>query len=339
MCLVAIDYSFCVRPETIPRTLTDYQRLPVLLGALALTTVALNGCSPAEDPIATDEPRPAMIVAGQLENKDIVEASGLASSRRDPGILWTLNDGGSKPRLYAIDLTGAHRGRIKLDDAHNRDWEDIASFELGGEPYLLVADTGDNDNRRKKVSLYVVAEPDLDADDKVRLEPAWRVDFRYPDGPRDAEAVAVDVANERVIVLTKRDFPPVLYSVPLRPDGDGTVTATRLGAIESLPRPRRQDVEQAPFTKDWHWQPTGMDLSPDNKLAVILTYRAVYVFRLDPGASLFEALSGQAYSLGLGNFRDAESAAFSADGQSIFVTVERRHAPLLRIDIDGAIPE
>ena len=280
-----------------------------------------------------------MIVAGQLENKDIVEASGLASSRRDPEILWALNDGGSKPRLYAFDLTGAHRGRIKLDDARNRDWEDIASFELGGEPYLLVADTGDNDNRRKKVSFYVVAEPDLGADDKVRLEPDWRVDFRYPDGPRDAEAVAVDAANEHVIVLTKRDLPPVLYSVPLRPDGDGTVTATRLGAIESLPRPRRQDIDQAPFTKDWHWQTTGMDLSPDGSLAVILTYRAVYLFRRDPGASLYDSLTGQAYSLGLGNFRDAESVAFSADGQSIFVTVERRHAPLLRIDINGALPE
>ena len=44
-------------------------------------------------------------------------------------------------------------------------------------------------------------------------------------------------------------------------------------------------------------------------------------------------------NLGLGNFRDAESVAFSADSKSIFVTVERRHAPLLRIDINGALPE
>jgi hypothetical protein len=342
MCLVAIDFSSCVRPETIPRTLTDYQRLltlPYRLSALALTAVALFGCSPAEDAPAVDRPRPVMIVSGQLENKDIVEASGLARSQRDPGILWTLNDGGSKPRLYAIDQTGAHRGRIKLEGVRNRDWEDIASFTLDGEPYLLVADIGDNDKRRKKVSFYVVAEPDLGVDGKVRLGPSWSVDYRYPDGPRDAEAVAVDVANERVIVLTKRNLPPVLYEVPLRPGGDGTVTATRLGAIGSLPRPRRQDVDQAPFTKDFHWQPTGMDLSPDGSLAAILTYRAVYVFHLEPGVSLYDSLSGQAYALGLGNFRDAESVAFSADSGSIFITVERRHAPLLRIDLNGALPE
>jgi hypothetical protein len=322
--------------------MTDYQRLLTLqcrLAALALTAVALIGCSPPEDKPAVEEPRPVMIVTGQLENKDIVEASGLARSQRDPEILWTLNDGGSKPRLYAIDQTGVHRGRIKLEEARNRDWEDIASFTLDDEPYLLVADIGDNDNRRKKVSFYVVPEPDLHADKKVRLEPSWRVDYRYPDGPRDAEALAVDIANQRIVVLSKRDLPPVLYEVPLRPDGDETVTATRLGTIESLPHPRRQDIDQAPFTKDWHWQPTGMDLSPDGSLAVILTYRAVYVFRLDPGASLYDSLSGQAYSLGLGNFRGAESVAFGADGQAIFVTIERRHAPLLRIDINGAIPE
>ena len=280
-----------------------------------------------------------MIVAGQLENKDLVEASGLAASRRDPEILWSLNDGGSKPRIFALDLTGAHKGRIELKKARNRDWEDIASFMLDGEPYLLVADVGDNDNRRKKVTFYVVAEPDLGADDKVKLEPAWQVDFRYPDGPRDAEAVAVDAANERVIVLTKRDLPPVLYSVPLRPDSNDTVTANWLGTIESLPRPRRQDVDEAVFTKDWHWQPTSMDLSPDGSLAAILTYRAVYVFRRYPGTGLYDSLSGQAYSLGLGHFRDAESVAFSADSGSIFITVERRHAPLLRIDINEALPE
>ena len=235
-----------------------------------------------------------MIVAGQLENEEIVEASGLASSQRNPEILWSLNDGGSKPRLYAFDLTGAHRGRIKLRDARNRDWEDIASFMLDGKPYLLVADVGDNDRRRKKVSFYVIAEPDLDADNKIELKSAWRVDFRYPEGPRDAEAVAVDATNERVIVLTKRDLPPVLYELPLRPKGDTTVTATRLGTIESLPRPSRPDVDQAVFTRDWHWQPTGMDLSPDGSLAAILTYRAVYVFRLDPGMNLYDSLSGQA---------------------------------------------
>ncbi len=322
--------------------MTDYQRHSTFAGrayCLSITATLLCACSPPEDIPQGDSPRPAMIVAGQLEEKELVEASGLARSQRQPGLLWSINDGGSKPRIYALDEHGSHVGRIRLEEARNKDWEDISSFTLDGEPYLLVADVGDNDARRKKVTLYVVAEPDLMEDDKVKLEPAWRIDFRYPDGPRDVEAVAVDIANERVIMLTKRDVPPVLYEVPLRPAVDETLTATRLGTIKTLPRPTRQDLDQAIFTKDWHWQVTGMDLSADGGLAVILTYRAVYVYRRGPGESLYESLSGRPYGLGLGNFRDAESVAFSADGESIFVTVERRHAPLLRIDMNGAIPE
>ena len=301
--------------------------------------IVLGGCSePSADSVPNDR-RAQLIVAGQLQSDELVEASGLARSHRDPALFWSVNDGGSKARLYAFDGSGFHRGRVKLDGIKNRDWEDLSSFAIDGTPYLLVADTGDNDGKRKKVSLHVVLEPDLADDDKVKTEPAWSIDFRYPDGPRDVEAVVADPANDRVVLLSKRDWPPVLYEVPLHPSSDGTSVAKRLGAIESLPPPTRQDREQAVFTKEWHWQPTAMDLSPDGRLAVVLTYRAVYLYHLDPERSLYESLSGQAYGFGLGNFRNAESVAFSADSNSIFVTLEGRHAPLLRIDINGALPE
>ena len=279
-----------------------------------------------------------MVIAGQLQSEEIVEASGLARSQLDDSVLWTINDGGSKPRLYALSPDGAHRGRIKLEEGKNRDWEDLSSFRIGVQAYLLVADTGDNDSKRDNVQLYIVPEPDLGLDDKVKMEPAWTVKFEYPEGPRDAEAVTVDTANQRVLVLTKRNWPPELYEVPLTP-GDGKASATLLGLIESLPTPTRNDMQNASFTKNWHWQPTAMDLSPDGKLAVILTYRAIYVYRLDPAKGLFDNLNGTAYALGLGNFPGAESVVFSADSQSIFVTLEGQRAPLIRIDINGALPE
>jgi hypothetical protein len=301
--------------------------------------VLLAGCTePAADAVS-EAPRSRLIVAGQLEADELVEVSGLARSQRSPDILWSMNDGGSKARLYAIDTSGFHRGRIKLDDLENHDWEDLSSFTVDGTAYLLIADTGDNDARRDEVSLHVVLEPDLTDDDKVKVDPAWSIAFRYPDGPRDVEAVTVDADSGRVLLLSKREWPPVLYEVPLFPPSDDTIVARRLGPIESLPAPTRQDREQAVFTKEWHWQPTAMDLSPDGRLAVVLTYRAVYLYHLDPGRSLYESLSGQAYGFGLGNFRNAESVAFSQDSNSIFVTLEGRHAPLLRIDINGALPE
>ncbi|MDH3533730.1 MAG: hypothetical protein OEO82_12430, partial [Gammaproteobacteria bacterium] len=238
---------------------------------LICASLVLAGCAEADRP-----PRPdgAITVAGRLESKALDETSGLARSQRHEGLLWAVNDDGPAV-LYALDTSGGKRGKVKLSKARNRDWEDLASFTLDDQPYLLVADIGDNERRRKDVRLYVVAEPEPD-EDKVKI--AWRIEFSYPEGPRDAEAVAVDSANERILVLTKRDIPAVLYALPLRPETDDTISAERLGAIGTLPRPSNADIDNARVLKDWHWQPTGLDISSDDGSILILTYRGVYYY-------------------------------------------------------------
>lgn len=267
----------------------------------------------------------------RIADADLDEISGMAGSLRDPDILWVHNDSGDKARLYAIDRGGRTRGRIWLEDSDNDDWEDLASFVHDGRAFLLVADTGDNEARRDRVTLYAVAEPDLAADDRVRVPPAWRVEFRYPDGPRDAEAVAVD--GDRVLVLSKRDLPPVLYSVPLLTAGDGTVVATRLGPIAGLPRPTRAEVDVAPMTKDWHWQPTGMTISPQGDALVVLTYGALYYYRRNGHADWESALSELPLRFDLRGIPDAEAVTFADDGRTLYVSVEKKNAPLLRIDL------
>ena len=238
-----------------------------------------------------------------------------------------MNDDG-KPRLYALDSAGIDLGSVDLRKAENRDWEDLASFTLDGDPYVVVADIGDNLGKRKKVTLYVAKEPRT-SEDKTRVD--WHVDFEYPDGPRDAESAAVDVDRERFLILSKRDIPPALYEVPLK--SDDKVTAKWLGTIDSLPRPARQDVEFATRTKDWHWQPTGMDISADNRAAVILTYRAIYYYVRQPDQDWFDALNSKPVRVGLGNFRNAEAVAFGDDARTVYVTGEDRHARLLRVDL------
>ncbi len=132
---------------------------------------------------------------------------------------------------------------------------------------------------------------------------------------------------------------PNCDTLPLVPRGDDILTATRVGAIGSLPLPRRQDVEYAPLSKDWYWQPTAMDIAADNLAALIMTYRAVYVYRRNVDDTWFAALSRRPLVIDLRGYREAEAAVFSADSESIFVTVEQRHAPLLRIDLNGATAE
>jgi len=301
-----------------------------------LASGILCACSDANEspPVET---RLVPVVIGKLEDPGIREASGLARSQKADNVLWTINDNGAKEWIHAISPRGARLGELDLKKSDNRDWEDLASFVLDDTPYLLIADIGDNDAQHKKSRLYVVEEPDVSKSGKAKV--AWRIDFRYPDGPRDAESVAVDIENRRALILSKRDIPPVLYELPLVPEGDKTISARWLGTIASLPRPSRQDVEFAPKTKDWHWQPVGMDISADNLAAVILTYRAVYYFTRQPGQGWFDALNQRPQRVSIGNFRNAEAIAFANDKRSVIVTGENRHSPILLINFDEDTPD
>ncbi len=298
----------------------------------------LTGCaedSPPADPAAEPERQAGiaaqMRVAGELDNENIDEASGIAHSRRVPDVLWTHNDSGSRARLYAISETGRQVGRIRLEEADNVDWEDVATAGSGDTAIIVAADIGDNQARRDRVSLYVIQEPDLSIDDKPEIEPLRRIDFRYPEGPRDAEGLAID--GDRALILTKRDLPPILYAVDLDPEETGVIDAVRLGPVLTLPAPNRLDREFAPRSNNWHWQPTAMDISPDGSAIVILTYAAVYYYRRTGGEDWYEALQRPPLGYSLGNVRNAEAVAFGADGMSIFITVEDRNAPLYRIDL------
>ena len=154
---------------------------------LILASFFVVGCSPGETDAREDGDDKTIrpVLAGRLENRDIDEASGIARSQKTAGTYWIVNDSG-KPRLHPIDERGRSLGKVKVDGAKLSDWEDIASFTLDGQPYLLIADIGDNDADRKDVRLYVVEEPRPD-DEEVDI--AWEFDFTYADKPHDAEGI------------------------------------------------------------------------------------------------------------------------------------------------------
>jgi hypothetical protein len=296
--------------------------------------LAVAGCSNAEQPATL-----AFEVSGRLENATIREASGLARSHKQAGLLWIINDNGAKEIVHAVDVSGNRRGEFKLKNSDNKDWEDLASFEFDGTPYLMVADIGDNDAKRKQRTLYIFEEPD--AKNAAETKVAWKVSYVYPDGPRDAESAAVDLPGQRALILSKRDLPPRLYAVPLPydvppdTDSDKPVTAKALGPITSLNKPSRQDVEFAPKTKDWYWQPVGMDISDDSLAAVILTYRAVYYYQRSPEQDWFDALNTRPVRISIGNFKNAEAVAFGDNHRTVYVTGENKNSLVLKVDLTG----
>lgn len=280
-----------------------------------------------------DELRPDALIrqVGQLQDARLDEASGLARSARDPNLLWLINDDGPAV-LHAVSLQGKYRGAVAINGAGNTDWEDLAAFSSAGGNYLVIADIGDNEARRDFVSLLVVPEP---ASDAQSADIAWRIDFSYPDGPRDAEALAVDSSGGMIYVLSKRDIPAVLYTLPLRPAGSATVVATRLASLDKLPQPSPREIEDAAGS-GWYWQPTAMDIAADGRSALILTYQGVYRFARGEQQSWVDALSAMPLQFLLGSISQAEAITLAVDGDTAFLTVEKKHAPLYRLDLRPA---
>ncbi len=303
-----------------------------------LLLFGLGGCvqRPVSPPAQLPAPRFTTAVAGRLLTAGLVEASGLAASRRLPGVLWALNDSGNRPVLYALDAAGAELGQVALAGVENVDWEDLAAFSWRGDPWLLVADIGDNCGRRSHVVLHALPEPRADEQGRFsgEIRPAWSIRFTYADGPRDCEAVAVDEAAGQILLLSKRSEPPVLYRLPLEPDAAALpLVAAPIARLTTIPPPDPIDL-LLPFGR-YLSQPTAMDLSPDGLSLLILTYRHAYLYRRAPWESWAARLARapQVIELpGLFLLPQREAACFSADGRSLLVTGEGAEAVLIRLD-------
>jgi hypothetical protein len=281
---------------------------------------------------------------GNLMELDLSEASGIAASNRRDDVLWAHNDSGNPHELFAFDAHGLGLGRVRIDDSQLGDWEDMASFQLDGRPYLVVGDVGDNFLWRPVLELKVIEEPELSElplRDGATAPVAWTIRFRYPDGHRDCEALAVDEASERVLLVTKREIPAEVYEVPLRPDPDPKkiVVATRIAELDTIPQPGERDELEDPDYGAYRSEPTAFNLRGD--LAAVVTYQDAYLFRRTAGEAWREALRRIPRRIALPYASQREAAAFSKDGRALYVTSERGprgDAALFRVDLTD-LPE
>jgi len=262
-----------------------------------------------------------VIKVGKIANQAIDELSGLASSQLNSKVLWAINDGGNQPLLFAVGTEGTDLGSISIDAARNRDWEDIASFRLGTTAYLLIADVGDNHGRHKSSMIYIVEEPIITGarlTNNARVKIAARIRFIYEDGPRDCEAVAVDSSQRKILLLSKRKLPVVLYELPLELSSkESTMIARRKTAVSGI------------------MSPTSMDISPQGHTAAVLTYNHAYVFVRHTGEDWSTAFSRTPHPLDFPALFQQEAICFNKDGGSIYISSEGRSAPLLRIDLES----
>ncbi|MFY2765198.1 hypothetical protein [Arenimonas sp. MALMAid1274] len=269
-------------------------------------------------------------VAGLVTHKAMDEISGLAPSRSHPGLFWAINDGGNSAQLHLMDARGQHQASVDIQGVRNVDWEDLASFELDGRHYLLIADTGDNGGIRRDLALQVIEEPsDLASPAPV----AWTLEFDWPDGPRDCEAVAVDVARGEVLLISKKRVPAELFRIPLARSPQRQ-TAELVGTLQGIEQPDGSDLQRSPTYGRYRAQVTGVDLSPNGRVLAVLNYRSIHFITRDGGGDWAEALARPLPHLDLPWMPQAEAVAFSLDGLSLTIASEQLPSPLVRFRVE-----
>lgn len=231
--------------------------LPALLSAFTAALIWQN---------APTLPQSACQVSGDVVRlADLPEASGVAASRRTPGVLWAQNDSG-EPVIFALDEHGAVVRRVRVAGAKVEDWEDMAVGPCPQGSCLYIGDIGDNNGKRDHITVYRAAEPSPSEASTAFVE---TVHATYPDGAHDAEALFVTSSSD-VFIITKGDPGPIaLYHLP-RPFRPGaTAQLERVGAPATG---AATEVE----TKD---RPTAADASQDGQWIAVRTTHAVVFYR------------------------------------------------------------
>jgi hypothetical protein len=156
--------------------------------------------------------------------RDLPEASGVTLSRRTPGLLWAHNDSGP-PVLHALDASGAARGQVRIPNASVDDWEDITTGPCPGGSCLYIADIGDNNRLRRRVTIYRLPEPQPGDGQSAAAE---TFTARYPDGPHDAEGLFI--SGDELFIVTK-DSTAGVYRFPQPLDAGAEMTLERVAEL------------------------------------------------------------------------------------------------------------
>ena len=197
---------------------------------------------------------------GWIRHAAIRESSGIAASRKNPGVYWTHNDKGNAPTLYAIAPDGTLLGEYPVAAA-NDDWEDVAADDAGN---LYVGNIGNNKARRDWLQVLRIPEPHVGPEAAAAQGPgrtlsptkAWRL--RFPDKPFDCESLVVRGDHGYVISKLFDGRSASLYRFPL--DGPEELVLEKVVDL-----PVRSPV-------------TAADLSPQGRMLAVLSAGGLHLF-------------------------------------------------------------
>ncbi len=271
----------------------------------------INFFTPSYDPSSLDTSKlfNTVPVVNFLARKDLLEISGVAASRINPGILYIHNDSGNPNQVYLTDANGADNGTLTLTPVGNRDWEDIA---VGPGPdasksYVYIGDIGDNNAQYSSVFVYRFAEPDLTGKTLPFISTINTIDqiqLKYPDGPRNAETLMVDPLTKDIYIVSKESNLAKIY-VARYPQSTTSVTTLT-------------PIAQLLFNKA-----TGGDISPDGTEILLRSNELIWYWKLATGTTITAGLiTKPQHAPYANNEPQGEGVGFAADGSGYYTDTE-----------------
>ncbi|MBC7927344.1 MAG: hypothetical protein H7039_16970 [Bryobacteraceae bacterium] len=291
----------------IPRSTT----LPFVC---AVAAGSLWGQPPATDSFRSPEVLATVRIAG------LTESSGIVASRQHAGVLWTHNDSGGGPYLFAMNRSGELLGRWRVKSAKSSDWEDISIGPGARSGWnLYVGDIGDNRRRRPFVTVYRVPEPQPEASANRQTASAQALRFTYPDGAHDAECLMVHPVSGDLYIVTKAQLGDsetrVYRASPPRKPGTRPV---KLQLVAKLTLPERGFFARL-------FGITGGDISPDGSRVVLCDYFGAVEAPFDPNWKMEWSV------VDLGPREQGEAICYREDGKALLATTEGKEFPLIEV--------
>lgn len=258
---------------------------------------------------------------GAVADAELVEASGLVVSRRDPDVLWTHNDSGDTPRLFALGRDGSALGTWTLD-VDLGDWEDLAwgADPDTGEPLLFIGDVGSFGTSRETVLVYVIEEPEVDtaAAPSEHAVESWRtLTLRLPE-VLNIDSMLVDPdTGDLLLISDAEDGRSVLLRKPA-PHTDGEdVSVEAVGELSFGTGSLTGDVLA-----------TGADISPLGERVVVRTRDEAWLWLRDGSQSVAEALLDEPCAVALPTQELGETIAFDIRDGGLLTVGEGSAQPL-----------
>ncbi|MCC7367577.1 MAG: hypothetical protein IT306_04090 [Chloroflexi bacterium] len=261
----------------------------------------------------------------QAQDRAIKEASALVASQRWPGVYWTLNDSGNSPTLYALDDEGRNRGSFRVSGAENEDWE---ALQLGpgkdGAPALYIGDIGDNDRKRKEITIYRVSEPEpfpLNAKaSSGRTDDAEAFTLTYPDSAHDAEALLIHPRTGELLIVTKEHIGrAIVYRLPVPLEPRKKLMLERVANLDISDAGVKVDVVN------------DGAVAPDASRVVIRTYGSSLEYDVPPDATLASIWNSKPRVSRLNDGVQSEGVTYRADGKALITIGEGTPAPMFQM--------